>query len=576
MTDCVVQMLSALTGTHVNRGETVRGGRTLRWVLAGGRSQGGGGSTDKAEGPVVVLESGLGEPVPTWAPIFAALAANGPVLAYDRAGVGMSDPSPDISLAVRTADLAAVIEDAAAGPCVSVGHSLGGLLAQVVAWERPDLIAGLVLIDPTHEDAMDFAPQELRDQMDAMTLTFQSMTVEEFTAMCREDWVEEAAGLTEDPEIRELLVSAWAASFATQDRVRAVFDEEMASARDEQRARELRRTAAYPRVPVTVLSATTGMPPELRTEVTRLQSEIAAAAGGEHMEVPDAGHYIYRRQPQAVLDAIARVVDAAHHPNMTSTNNTASTKLPRMDVTEYIAVIRREGELLADAAEAAGLDAAVPTCPDWQVRDMVAHTGGVHRWATAYVARGRAEPFDDAEEAEFFVAPEDSELLAWFRSGHEALVDTLSAADPDVEAFQFLPAPSPLAFWARRQAHETAIHRADADSAAGRRTAFEPEFAADGVDELIGCFFARKRGRLVADPPVSFGVRSTDAETAWTIRIEPDSRVVEPGLHDPDCVLSGPANDLYLTLWNRRGMEGLELRGDAAVFDLWRAKARVI
>ena len=129
------------------------------------------------------------------------------------------------------------------------------------------------------------------------------------TALCREDWVEEAVGVTKDRVIRELLVDSWVASFATQDRVRVIFDEEMASAHDEQRARELRRTAAYPRVPVIVLSATTGVPPELRTEMTRLQREIATAAGGQHVEVPAAGHYIYRSQPQAVIDAIARVVD---------------------------------------------------------------------------------------------------------------------------------------------------------------------------------------------------------------------------------------------------------------------------
>jgi pimeloyl-ACP methyl ester carboxylesterase len=46
-------------------------------------------------------------------------------------------------------DLVAVLE--AVGPCVLVGHSWGGLLAQLAAWERPDLITGLVLIDPSHE-----------------------------------------------------------------------------------------------------------------------------------------------------------------------------------------------------------------------------------------------------------------------------------------------------------------------------------------------------------------------------------------------------------------------------------------
>src|SRR5258706_12045265 len=116
---------------------------------------------------------------------------------------------------------------------------------------------------------------------------------------------------------------------------------------------------------------------------------------------------------------------------------------------------------MADAAERNGLDAAVPTCPDWTVRDLVRHTGGVHRWAAAHVAGARVEPIATMEEV-VGDWPADEELVTWFRDGHTALVETLLAADPTLDCYTFLPAPSPVAFWARRQAHETAIHRADA------------------------------------------------------------------------------------------------------------------
>ena len=62
--------------------------------------------------------------------------------------------------------------------------------------------------------------------------------------------------------------------------------------------------------------------------------------------------------------------------------------------------------------------------------------------------------------------PADAGLIAAYRDGHAALVAALRDADPDLECATFMPAPSPLAFWARRQAHETAIHRYDAQSAA--------------------------------------------------------------------------------------------------------------
>lgn len=243
---------------------------------------------------------------------------------------------------------------------------------------------------------------------------------------------------------------------------------------------------------------------------------------------------------------------------------------------EYVQTIRREGELLASAAEAAGLSAPVPTCPHWQVRDLLRHLGGVQRWAISHIAFGRVQPYGSEEEAKFFAAPQDDSLLVWFRDGCATLVETLAVADPDVACFQFLPAPSPLAFWARRQAHELAVHRADADAAAGRaRGGYLPAFAADGVAELIGGFHNRQHSRLVADPAVSLGVCGTDADCAWTIRIEPTRRVVVPEMKHADCVLAGPSSDLYLALWNRGGLDGIEVKGDSAVLNIWRQRAHI-
>jgi uncharacterized protein (TIGR03083 family) len=131
-----------------------------------------------------------------------------------------------------------------------------------------------------------------------------------------------------------------------------------------------------------------------------------------------------------------------------------------MKTAAYVEILDREGALLAEAAEAAGSDAEVPTCPGWRVRDLLRHTGTVHRWATAFVAEGLAAPRPADDPPGLDGAP----LLTWFREGHQRLVDTLADAAPDVRCWHFLPAPSPLAFWARRQAHETTVHRLDAAS----------------------------------------------------------------------------------------------------------------
>ena len=70
---------------------------------------------------------------------------------------------------------------------------------------------------------------------------------------------------------------------------------------------------------------------------------------------------------------------------------------------------------------------------------------------------------------------------------------------PDLDCWAFLPAPSPLAFWSRRQAHETAIHRADVESALRVRPVYPKEFAADGIDELLLGAFAAAAGSEGAD-----------------------------------------------------------------------------
>ena len=244
-----------------------------------------------------------------------------------------------------------------------------------------------------------------------------------------------------------------------------------------------------------------------------------------------------------------------------------------MDAAEHLARLREEGELFAEAATAAGLDAAVPTCPGWQVRDLVQHLGGVHRWATSYVVTGNPKPSSEKEDARYFAAIGDGELLPAYRSAHAALVGALAGAPSDLACWTFLAAPSPLAFWTRRQAHETTIHRVDAEMASGRACACEAGFGADGIDELLYGFFSRARGRLVADPPVALGIRATDTGDTWTIRIEPDRRAVTGGVGEADCVVSGPAADLYLLLWNRRTPdERFSIEGNRHVLDLWRTK----
>ncbi|MET7841412.1 maleylpyruvate isomerase family mycothiol-dependent enzyme [Streptomyces sp. NPDC005356] len=242
-----------------------------------------------------------------------------------------------------------------------------------------------------------------------------------------------------------------------------------------------------------------------------------------------------------------------------------------MKTAEHIETLDEEGRLLADAAETAGTSAKVPTCPSWAVRDLLRHVGMVHRWATAFVAEGRTSYHPDDGLPDL----DGAELITWFREGHGRLVGTLAGARPDVECWTFLPAPSPLAFWARRQAHETTVHRVDAESAlAGTPGVIPAEFAVDGIEELLLGFHARGRSKVRSDTPRLLRVQATDAGRSWTVRISQEPPVTErDGAGEADCELSGPAARLYLSLWNRLPFPSLT--GDASLAALWRERSGV-
>jgi uncharacterized protein (TIGR03083 family) len=272
-----------------------------------------------------------------------------------------------------------------------------------------------------------------------------------------------------------------------------------------------------------------------------------------------------------------------------------------MEIAEHIRAIQRDGDLLAAAAERAGLGAPVPSCPPWQVSDLLRHVSYVHRWAAVFPGEGRLTPISDrASEPEVLGGgPSDGELLDWFRAGHAALVETLRSADPDVRCWTFLPAPSPLAFWARRQAHETAIHRVDAELASAVLadtvladtvpTPFPADFAADGIDELIMGFFGRDTEELTEEQRAggrrSLLVRATDTGGEWLLDLTEDGKLaasVRRGagaapVQSAQCALAGPAAGLYLLLWNRAGLAtaAVELSGDHRVFEAWQEGMRV-
>jgi uncharacterized protein (TIGR03083 family) len=226
-----------------------------------------------------------------------------------------------------------------------------------------------------------------------------------------------------------------------------------------------------------------------------------------------------------------------------------------MQLHQHLDGLRAAVDAFAACATTAGLAAAVPTTPVWDVRHLVAHQGMVHRWAAATI-RGESVDVDELESE----GSESLDPVAWLRGGGELLLEALEAAPDELVAPVFLAdSPRPKLFWARRQCHETTIHAVDALSAVLGRypeaadTWIDTELALDGIDELLTGFLPRPSSRLRHDEPLTIAVLPEDSDRRWLVALSGQPPVTARGLGDEeaDVVLRGSAVGLYLTLWNR-------------------------
>lgn len=242
----------------------------------------------------------------------------------------------------------------------------------------------------------------------------------------------------------------------------------------------------------------------------------------------------------------------------------------------YAELVLSDCQLLAEASLGAGLDAPVPTCPGWQLRELLRHLGHVHRWATRYVAEGLEEELpEDLEAAMISTGPDGPQLLEWLLDGGRELATDLQDAPGELRCWTFLGAPSPLLFWARRQANETCIHRVDGELAAGIAPTLSADLAADGIDELLLGFAGRDHRRLSSSRSLSIQLQASDTGEGWFAKSGPQGFSAEAAAGAAAGIVRGPVADLYLMLWNRLPREALEVEGSAEFLDWWRSAVQV-
>lgn len=240
-----------------------------------------------------------------------------------------------------------------------------------------------------------------------------------------------------------------------------------------------------------------------------------------------------------------------------------------------IAAMQRDALALADAAEL-DLTAPVPSCPGWDAAELVRHVREVHLSWGALVRDRQTEPPDDADLSD---RPQDGPaLVADYRDTVRWFAGVLADVDPATPVWTWAPHRQDAGFVARHQVQEAAVHRWDAEDAAGRSFVIDTLAAADAVQEFLECSLP---ARVEGAAPIGGDVvlAAPDAGLSWVVGENDDAtarfRRLEPGEAPPDpvAVVRGTASDLLLLLYRRRHAADLDVEGDPAAADRLAARS---
>lgn len=234
-----------------------------------------------------------------------------------------------------------------------------------------------------------------------------------------------------------------------------------------------------------------------------------------------------------------------------------------MNTETYITHIETDGRALIEAVTAAP-EAPVPACPGWTNRDLAKHTGNVYGMVQAQLQEGnpesRAQPSNPR-------APESGDITPWLRDRHQDVLAALRATTPEAPTWTWIPEKT-AAFFYRRMAQETLVHRWDAQQAAGTVVPLDPELATDGINEIIEVMMQNSPRGPIDYPTGSLHLHRTDGEGEWMLTAQDGVLTVTHKHAKGDAAARGSAQDLLLYLWGR-GRENLECHGDDALIDAW-------
>ena len=247
--------------------------------------------------PAVVLDTGLGGSSAEWGYVQPEVARFTRVCSYDRAGMGYSDPGPSPRTARRIASELATLIDRSGidGRLVLVGASSGGFNVRVFASDHPQRVAGLVLVDASHEDQAHEVPRLAR-----------------FVRLLSTVGVLRMVAVSFGPRVESVAPSARQFARATSFRAagyQAAADEIIHIRESASEVRSSRRKLT---IPVVVITGGRGADATWR-DLQR--DQVTLSERGCQIIAQQSGHVVAMDQPQVVVDAVRTVVQTARGRN---------------------------------------------------------------------------------------------------------------------------------------------------------------------------------------------------------------------------------------------------------------------
>jgi uncharacterized protein (TIGR03083 family) len=250
-----------------------------------------------------------------------------------------------------------------------------------------------------------------------------------------------------------------------------------------------------------------------------------------------------------------------------------------LDFDRYLTELVSETDRLANTLHDLGVDAPVPTCPEWTVADLAAHVGRGQRWVIGIIERLVDHPIPTPDH--LYPPADHAGRTAWIKAGARDMAAAAERAGATTPVWTWT-ADRTVGFWLRRFAHDVLVHRFDAESAAAGtvsdRFDVATDLAADGVSDVLftvetlssadgfQSVFLRLRGN---GQTLSF--HATDDALGdvgeWRATRTAGGITWEHALGQSDVAVRGPAADLLLVLNRRWSPTRVEVLGDGALFE---------